>query len=172
MLKKGSAAAPSLPLVVPLEKDWVDQASDGGFVWNDSDDIDVAFDVPVQADDRIDAVQLRAMLSGKGKIGENILLAGVPELGGLGPAPAELTRDMPPGFTGKPAVGLVERVADRGERSQSGPSAAPSSLANGRNHNLLRSRSSFRVGLSGGNATGFVMAAPLNVKGPAEARPT
>ena len=59
-------------------------------------------------------MQLGAVLSGEGHVGQNAVLAFVYQLGQLGPSRAELAGDAAPGFARGGAVGLVEGLADRG----------------------------------------------------------
>jgi hypothetical protein len=59
-------------------------------------------------------VELGAVLSGKGHVGEHVVFAVVHQLGQLGPARAKLVGYPAPGLACLFAVGLVEGLADRG----------------------------------------------------------
>ena len=64
--------------------------------------------------DHIRAVQLGAVLAREGHIGQDVMLAGVHQVGELGPARAQLLGDLAPGLAGMGAIGLIEGLADRG----------------------------------------------------------
>ena len=55
-----------------------------------------------------------AVLARKGHVGQHVVLAGVHQVGQLGPAGTQLFGDLAPGLAGMGAVGLVEGPADRG----------------------------------------------------------
>ena len=54
------------------------------------------------------------MLAGEGHVGQNVVLAGVHEIGQLRPTRAQLLGHLAPGLSGMGAVGLIEGLADRG----------------------------------------------------------
>ena len=68
----------------------------------------------VQTLDRVRAVQLCAVLAREGHVGQHVMLAGVHEIGQLGPARAQLLGHLAPGLAGMGAVWLVEGLADGG----------------------------------------------------------
>lgn len=70
----GEVAAAHLPFVVLFGQDRPDQAKDGGSVGEDAHDIGAAFDLAIQAFERIIAPELTPVLSGKGQRGSHLLL--------------------------------------------------------------------------------------------------
>lgn len=92
-----------------------------------ADDVGAALHLLVQALDRVGAVQLGAMLAREGHAGQHVVLAprhghsdqwrshgSIHQVGQLGPAGTQLLGHLAPGFPCMGAVGLVERLADRG----------------------------------------------------------
>ena len=76
-------------------------------------DIGATLHLLVQALDRVGAVQLGAVLAREGHVGQHVVLAGVHEIGQLGPARTQLFGDLVPCFARMFAVGLFEGLADR-----------------------------------------------------------
>ena len=69
------------PLVILLEKNGADEASDGVFVRKDADHIGAAFNLAVQAFEGVDGVDLGPVLLGEGHVGEDVCFGLVHELG-------------------------------------------------------------------------------------------
>jgi hypothetical protein len=59
-------------------------------------------------------VKLGAVLAWEGHVGKDIVLAGVHQLGELGPSRAQLLGHLSPSLAGMGAIGLIEGLADRG----------------------------------------------------------
>jgi hypothetical protein len=112
MLRKPHVAALELVFIILLEQDRADQACDAVLVGEDADDIGPALHLLVQAFERIGAVQLDPVLFGEGHIGEHVVLGGIHAGAQLGPAAAQLIRDMTPGLGRGGMVGLQEDLTD------------------------------------------------------------
>lgn len=61
------------PLVILLEQDRADETGDGSFVGKDADDLGPAFDLAVQALQRIGAVKLDPMCGREAHVGHNAI---------------------------------------------------------------------------------------------------
>ena len=59
-------------------------------------------------------MQLGPILARERHVGQHVVLAGVHQVGELGPARAQLLGDLAPGLPGMGPVGLVEGLPDRG----------------------------------------------------------
>lgn len=60
------------PFVVMLEQQCADEAEDGSVIGEDADDLGPALDLAVEPLDRVDGMQLDAMLLREAHIGEHI----------------------------------------------------------------------------------------------------
>ena len=78
------AGALDSPLIVLLEQDRPDQAGDRGLVGEDADHVGAAFDLAVDAPQRIGRVDLGPVLFGEAHIGEHVLLGFIEQGGELG----------------------------------------------------------------------------------------
>lgn len=107
-------ATGSLPFVILFEEHGADHAHDRRLVREGPDDIGAVLDLLVKTFVWVGAVQLGAVLSGEGHVGQNVVLAFVHQFGQLGPSRAELAGDAAPGFARGSAGGLVEGLADSG----------------------------------------------------------
>ncbi|SNT37473.1 hypothetical protein SAMN05421763_11284 [[Luteovulum] sphaeroides subsp. megalophilum] len=81
--------------------------------FGDPYDIGAALHLLVKAFKWVGAVQLGAVLAGERHVGQHVMLAGVHQVRQLGPAGADLLRDMAPGIASVLAIGLFERLPDR-----------------------------------------------------------
>ena len=77
-----------------------------------ADDLGSAFHLLFHALDGVGGVQLGLVLAGEGHAGEDVVLAGVHDVGELGPSGTKLLGHLAPGFPCMGAVGLVEGLPD------------------------------------------------------------
>ena len=112
---QGHVARPlDRPFVVLLVQDGADQAGDGGLVGKDADDIGPAFDLAIEALQRIGRVELGAVLLGEAHVGQHVGLGLVHQVRQLGHLGAELVGHLAPLGLGGHGILLGEGGGDEG----------------------------------------------------------
>ena len=86
-----------LPFVVLLQQHRADQAQDGLLGGKDADHVGAPLDLLVEPLQRIDRVQLGAVLGWKCHVSQHLVLAVIHQGSDLWPARAELVSQVPPG---------------------------------------------------------------------------
>ena len=114
--------------IILFEQQGADEADDGLVIGEDADDVGPALDLAVDALDRIDRVQLGAMLPGEGHVGEHVMLGLVHDGGELGDLGPDLVGDRAP-----LGAGGLGRFLGEGGGDEGGDDAA-AALAGMRQH--------------------------------------